>query len=290
MDEGGCSTYHPNAPQRSGGATMPRIKVGSLEVVSVLDLSAPFAPEMVCPDVAPSGWEPYRGLYPAGFSGGQLAMSISSFVILGGGQTVLVDTGLGPKTNPEAPGKLVPNLEKEGIGVEDVDTVVFTHLHLDHVGWNFVDGKPTFPRASYVVQQADWNHFSVQTEDPIVQAQVVPLQTTAGLKLVDGETQLTSQITLVPTPGHTPGHQSVIVASGRERAFIAGDLGHHPAQVQETAWRVGFDNDAAMASETRERVMAQLEQDGDSACFGHFPAPGFGIIVREDGRRLFRAL
>ena len=81
-----------------------------------------------------------------------------------------------------------------------------------------------------------------------------------------------------------------MVTGGERRAFIAGDVGHHPAQVQETAWRVGFDNDAAQAAETRERVMAQLERDGDHACFGHFPAPSIGMIVRDGGRRVYRAL
>jgi glyoxylase-like metal-dependent hydrolase (beta-lactamase superfamily II) len=269
---------------------MARIRVGSFEIVSVLDLGVAFGADFMFADVPAKEWEPYRDLYPEGFKGDQLGLSITSFAIVGGGRTIVVDTGLGPESNPEAPGQLVPNLKQEGERAEDVDTVIFTHLHLDHVGWNFVNGKPSFPRASYVVQQADWDHFIVQADDLVVQSQIAPLEKTGGLKLVSGETQLTSEITLVPTPGHTPGHQSIIVASGGERAFIAGDVGHHPAQVQETAWRVVFDNDAAQASATRQRVMEQLERDGDRACFGHFPAPGFGLIVRQDGRRLFRAL
>ena len=269
---------------------MARIKVGSMEIVAVQDLEASFPVAGVFPDVPAEAWTAYRPIYPASFQDENLRLNIGSFVIAGGGQTILVDTGLGPKTNPEMPGKLVDNLKADGISVDDISTVIFTHLHIDHVGWNFQDGKATFPRARYVVQQADWDHFSAQKDDAVVQAQVVPLQATGALNLVSGETQLTPEITLVPTPGHTPGHQSIVVSSGGERAFIAGDVGHHPAQVQETGWHVGFDNDGPMASATRRRVMEQLEQDGTRGCFGHFPAPGFGLIVRDGGRRVFRAL
>jgi glyoxylase-like metal-dependent hydrolase (beta-lactamase superfamily II) len=269
---------------------VPRIKVGSLDVLSVLDVIAPFPPANVFPDVPPRAWDPYRPLYPTGFDGDNLKLSISSYAIVGGGRTAIVDTGLGPATNPQAPGQLASNLRAEGIDPANVDTVIFTHLHLDHVGWNFQDGKPTFPNATYVVQQADWDFFSAQKEDAVVQSQVAPLEKTGALKLVSGETQLTAEITLLPTPGHTPGHQSIVVSSGGERAFIAGDLGHHPAQVQETGWSPGFDNDAPLATATRRRILDQLERDGERACFGHFPTPGFGFIVKENGRRVFRAL
>lgn len=269
---------------------MARITVGDLEIVSVLDLESPFPMAGVFPDVTADAFEPYRPLYPNAFHETDLKLGISCFVIVGEGQTILVDTGLGPDMNPAAPGKLVDHLRTEGFAPEDIDTVLFTHLHLDHVGWNFQDGKPTFQNARYVVQQVDWEFFSAQKDEAVVQAQVLPLEQTGRLELVSGETQFTPQITLMPTPGHTPGHQSVIVASGGERAFIAGDVGHHPAQAHETAWRVGFDVDGAKGAETRERVMAQLERDGDNACFGHFPPPGLGLIVREGGRRIFRAL
>jgi glyoxylase-like metal-dependent hydrolase (beta-lactamase superfamily II) len=269
---------------------MARIKVGDFEIISIVDLESPFPMAGVFPDVPAEAFEPYRPLYPGAFQDDALKLAISGYVISGGGRTILVDTGLGPNMNPEIPGQLVTRLKTEGFGPEDIDTVIFTHLHLDHVGWNFQDGKATFPRCRYVVQQVDWDYFSVQTDDPVVAAQVVPLGKTGALELVSGETQFTPEITLVPTPGHTPGHQSVVVSSGGDHAFIAGDVSHHPAQAQETAWKVGFDVDPEQASATRASVMDRLERDGHSACFGHYPAPGFGLIVREGSRRIFRAL
>jgi glyoxylase-like metal-dependent hydrolase (beta-lactamase superfamily II) len=294
LDAAWSDAYYPRGYEvtraTQGGARLARIKIGELEIVSILDLESPFAMNGVLPDVAESAFEPYRPVYPEAFAESELKLSISSYVIAGGGEAILVDTGLGRDVIPGTPGRLVDSLRAEGFAPEDIGTVVFTHLHPDHVGWNFEDGKATFGKARYVVQEVDWRFFSARKDEAVVQAQVLPLEATGALELVSGETQLRPQITLVPTPGHTPGHQSVIVTGGSDRAFIAGDVGHHPAQAQETAWRVGFDNDAAKASETRERVMAQLEQDGSRACFGHFPTPGMGLIVRRDGRRVFQAL
>ena len=108
--------------------------------------------------------------------------------------------------------------------------------------------------------------------------------------MVSGERIVSPEVTIVPTPGHTPGHQSVIVASAGQRAFIAGDVAHNPAQANETEWNAGADGDGPLAAATRKRVMERLEQDGSVAVFGHFPAPGFGRLVREGGRRIFREL
>jgi glyoxylase-like metal-dependent hydrolase (beta-lactamase superfamily II) len=244
----------------------------------------------VFPTVPVAAWDAYRSLYASGFDGDNLSLNIGSYLILGGGRTMLVDTGLGPQTRPDNPGHLADNLIAEGVNPGHVDTVIFTHLHVDHVGWNFQDGKTTFPAASYVVQQSDWDFFSAQKEDASVKVQVLPLQATGALQLVSGEVQLTDSITLLPTPGHTPGHQSILVSSGGEQAIITGDIAHHPAQVQETDWCPGFDNDVTQSAVTRAAFMQRLQDEGLRACFGHFPAPGFGTVVRENGRRSFRAL
>ena len=269
---------------------MAQIKVGAFDIVAIQDMPGEFPPDAMFPGVPLEAWAPYRSLYASTFGDGVLTLNIGAYVIQGGERIVLVDTGLGPNVIPGRPGRLVPNLEATGIKPDAVDTVIFTHLHGDHVGWNFQDGVETFPRARYVVQQADWDHFSARQDDAGVQAQVLPLQKTGRLELVSGETQFMDAITLHPTPGHTPGHQSVIVSSRGERALIAGDVSHHPAQAHETDWSPSFDIDGSGAAVTRKRIMEMLEQDGTRACFGHYPAPGFGLILREDGRRIFRAL
>jgi glyoxylase-like metal-dependent hydrolase (beta-lactamase superfamily II) len=93
----------------------------------------------------------------------------------------------------------------------------------------------------------------------------------------------------MPTPGHTPGHLSFLIASEGEKAVIAGDVAHHPAQVNETAWCPVFDVDASASSDSRKRLMEMLEFEGATGAFCHFPEP-FGQIVRLDGKRVFQAL
>ena len=110
------------------------------------------------------------------------------------------------------------------------------------------------------------------------------------MDLVSGEYALTDEITAIPTPGHTPGHQSFVIASAGERALILGDVMHHPAQTEETAWSPSFDSDGALSAETRSALLERLEADGDLVAACHFPAPGFGHIVRVEGKRTFRAL
>ena len=119
-----------------------------MEILAIQDMAVAFPPVEVFPNVPAEAWPPYHPVYPSGFEGDNVNMNIGSFVIAGGGQTILVDTGLGPKTNPELPGKLVANLKAEGISVDDIGTVIFTHLHFDHVGWNFQDGESNLPARS----------------------------------------------------------------------------------------------------------------------------------------------
>jgi glyoxylase-like metal-dependent hydrolase (beta-lactamase superfamily II) len=119
---------------------------------------------------------------------------------------------------------------------------------------------------------------------------VLPLEGTGQLDLVESAHAVTRDLTLVPAPGHTPAHACIGIVSGGERAMIIGDLAHHPVQLTETAWEMAFDMDKKLASETRERLAQRLEQEGGLTIGGHFPAPGFGRLVRLDGRRVWRAI
>src|SRR4029453_211021 len=177
------------------------------------------------------------------------------------GRTILVDTGPGSQaTSPGAvqkfgggsDGRLLAELQAAGVRPEEVDTVFFTHLHPDHVGWNLSQGgatpRPTFPRARYVVHQTDWATFKrpgvqAATSFPFWEETLGPLETLGVLDLLPGEHALTSDITAIPTPGHTLGHMSLAIVSGGQRALIMGDVAVHPAQVTETDWSALFDMD-----------------------------------------------
>ena len=272
-----------------------QVQVGNVTIMAVPDTGVGGSPRFMFPDVPEEAWAPWRHyLNPRG----NLRMNIGSFVVRSDGRTVLVDTGLGEKQREGYPeGRLLENLRAEGITPADIDLVLITHLHLDHVGWNTVerDGRrvPTFPNARYLIVRDEWQAFT--SDDALrsreyMQECVLPLEDTSQLDLVEGTHALTRDLTLVPAPGHTPAHACLAVVSDGERAMIVGDLAHHPIQLTETAWQVWADMDKQQASVTRERLAQRMEEEGALAIGGHFPPPGFGRLVRIDGRRVWQTV
>jgi glyoxylase-like metal-dependent hydrolase (beta-lactamase superfamily II) len=187
-------------------------------------------------------------------------------------------------------GQMGNELRANGIDPSDVTAVIFTHLHFDHVGWSMVDGKLFGPNARYLAPQADWDLLGKVDGFPPLEA-LQGLRDSGRLEFVSGETTVDQAVTIVPTPGHTPGHQSVAVVSAGERAFIAGDLAPTQAVLQETDWVFGYDGDPPTNIATRNRIFALLEERGDIAAFGHFVTPNcIGRVVRENGKRVFKTL
>jgi len=186
----------------------------------------------------------------------------------------------------------------KGVRPEDVDVVVMTHLHRDHVGWNLTPqgGKyvPTFPKARYWMSKKDWDtsHQSdVQpTRYPNAPSCVWPLAELGLVEFMNGEHSITRELTAVPTPGHTPGHMSILVTSKGERALVLGDAAHSPVQVLEPDWVSRADMDPDLTRETRKALLDRLAREQILVAAGHFEAPGFGRIVRLEGRRYWRGL
>lgn len=270
------------------------ITVGNCEVIAVHDLAFDFPMMMMFPTLAATDFDAYRDLYPACIGKIGIAADCCGYIVRSGGKTLIVDTGIGPGPIAMlggATGNMLNDMKVKGIAPESVDIVVHTHLHIDHVGWNIgKDGKPNFPNARYYGPSADYEMFSQNmTANPHME-QVIPLKAMDRLELYDGEVTLTPEVTTVPTPGHTPGHHSVLVNSGGEKNLITGDVAHHPAQVDRTDWSPSFDLDGALSAQTRRKVMDHLEAEGTLAAFCHFPASGFGRIKTENGRRVFQAV
>ena len=268
-----------------------KITVGNVEVVSILDTPMNFPFAAFFPSIDQSEFEPYRDLYPEAFNAnGNFQTYAQASVLRSGGQTVLVDTGVGPGMN----GALLNDLQAKGVPPESVDIVVFTHLHADHVGWNLSsDNVPNFSKARYLAPQADWDAAvagSPATAGPHFNTQVEPLKALDVLDLFSGEKAITDEITAFPSPGHTPGHTSLLISSAGEKALITGDLAHHPAQVDRPEWCCGFDADPDTAIASRAKAFDQLEAEGFVARINHFAPPGFGRLVRRNGKRIFQAL
>ncbi len=276
-----------------------RTSVGNVEILSFIDMvPPPYDPEGFFPDVKLSQWEPYAADH---LENGNLQLYYGCFALQSKGQTILVDTGMGPGPHPtrgNLTGHLVPLLREQGIGPEDVDIVVHTHLHPDHVGWNVTleDGGPkaTFPNARYLVPRKDWSYFTqgdVLASAAHVRDNVVPLQDLGAMDIIDEEHTITSEITTIPTPGHTPGHLNVLITSAGEKGILVGDLLHSKVQVQEPGWCSRADIDKAAGQRSREDMLERIEQEGILVAAGHFkPDEHFGHIVRIQGRRYWQVL
>jgi glyoxylase-like metal-dependent hydrolase (beta-lactamase superfamily II) len=229
-------------------------------------------------------------------------LSIHGLVVESRGRTILVDTCIGENwpadsgvdrstlaAGPASP--FLANLEAAGFARERIDVVLCTHLHFDHVGWNTmrVAGEivPTFPNARYLFARAEWEHWCAQ-EDPgfaaTLGATVAPILAAGLADLVEGDHVLTDEVRLEPTPGHTPGHVSVHVASQGRRALITGDMTHHPVQWAEPTWGIAADSDGAEAARTRQRLLAE-HTDRDLLVIGtHYAPPTAGRLAGRAGR------
>ena len=277
-----------------------KLEIGGVEILAFIDMYPPPRPTtMFFPDVPPEDWEPYKATQLN--EHGEIEFPYCLFALRSQGQLVLADTGIGPGPHPtrgNRTGDLMNQLGLKGISPEDVDVVVHTHMHFDHVGWNvtYENGKPTptFPRARYIAPQKDWDYYTqpqVLAESEHVRDQVVALREMGLLDLVDGEHSVTPEISTIPTPGHTPGHQCILITSQGARGIIVGDVFHMSVQVQEPGWSVGVDLDKPSGVQSREKIMDMSEQHDTIIAAGHFGADEhFGRIVRLQGRRYWQGL
>jgi len=262
-----------------------QVLVGSATIVALSDTEQPYDAAQVYPEAGEGALATYQEMLTAD---GKVLLNFGCYLIRADGRTVLVDTGLGPGVQ----GRLMEELAGAGVRPDEVDAVVSTHLHGDHIGWNIVrdDGepRPRFPKARYLVSEADWTHYKAQPEPSTpLREQVFPLESLGVMDLVGGDHALSASVTTVATPGHTPGHLSVAVTSGGEHGFILGDVAISPIEAHETDWPNRFDWDRAIARTTRHTVLDRLERDRALVGASHFPKPGLGRFVRVDGRRVW---
>ncbi len=250
---------------------MERRRVGHVDVIALIDNVQTYPAGAVYPEA---------GGALARFAGyldrdGGLTLNFAAFVVRDGATTVLVDTGWGPELN----GRLLAELAEAGVSLDDIDIVTFTHLHGDHTGWNLdrATGKPLFPRARYLVPTGDWDHYDAATPptDSFTR-DMLPLQATGRLELIDGEHSLSPGLTTLPTPGHTPGHTSLMISSSGEHGCILGDVVISMIDAEVPSLKTAFDSDHSMARATREATIARLASEGSLVGASHLPAPGFG--------------
>ncbi|WP_170424941.1 MBL fold metallo-hydrolase [Ruegeria arenilitoris] len=267
-------------------------KVGDIEVWRILEIHAPF---LTAEELFPTAGPDVRAIVEAHVPGGvcaqsgQLILPIQGFLLKTPTHNVLVDSCVGnDKTLPRRPDwhkrssqRFIASLTAAGLDVGDIDYVLCTHLHADHVGWNtrLEEGRwvPTFPNARYLMPAADETYQREDNSDLYIES-VLPVIEAGQAELVETGHKLGDHVTLIPTPGHTPGHVSVEITSRDRRALITGDAIHTTAQCWHPEWHFAFDSDAEMAVTSRRKLLESASETGCFVLGSHFALPSLGRV------------
>ncbi|MEQ4301710.1 MBL fold metallo-hydrolase [Plantactinospora sp. B6F1] len=268
---------HTTAGTRHGHTATAIRSVGGFDVMALYDAAGSFftTRQTAFPTATPADWKAAADLDPAAFGpNDEWNLDFRCYAIRRpGGRVILVDTGVGPVGSPASswapvPGHLPERLAEAGIEVNDVDMVVLTHVHSDHIGWSVLpDGTPVFPNARYVLQRNEV--MALEAGDPALLSYVVePLRRTGQLWEVRGAASLVgrsngpagragTRVRVVPTPGHTPGHQSVLVEHSRRQIAITGDVLVHAVQLVNPDVGYLYEDDQDSARRSRKALLAE---------------------------------
>jgi glyoxylase-like metal-dependent hydrolase (beta-lactamase superfamily II) len=274
-------------------------RIGEVEVARIVEVNAwEDDITMLLPDATPAFVQQFKWLQPHfATPDGKMILSFQAFVLRSRGQTFMIDTCIGNDrqrefdvfTNMQT--SFLADLATAGFPAEQIDGVLCTHLHFDHVGWNTrKEGDrwvPTFPQARYYFgrdEYAHWQHLRDtggyhhvdhlhDSVDPIVQAGLADF--------IDPDFQLTDEVSRIATPGHTPGHVSVLIRSAGQQAIITGDMMHHPIQLAVPATHGRFDMDAERGAQTRVEFVNRYTDTPTLIIGSHFSDPSAGHIIRD---------
>ena len=277
------------------------VQIGDINISRVVEMEGPLMePSMLLPDATAEGMAKHNGWLAPRFvaADGKLNMSIQTYVVKTRHHTILVDTCVGnDKQRSLFPdwnmmnGPYLQDLAGWGGNPDQVDYVLCTHLHLDHVGWNtqLVDGKwqPTFPNAKYLFAKKEWEFWKSEYESGAEHAadggsiadSVIPIVEANRAVLVDEDHAIDDQLYLSPSPGHTPGHVCLNLESNGKRAVMTGDMMHHPVQCSEPEWSSGFCVDPVASASMRRQFLEQHCDQDILVLAAHFLAPSGGRIV-----------
>jgi glyoxylase-like metal-dependent hydrolase (beta-lactamase superfamily II) len=269
---------------------------GPFETTRIVELEGTFIPATTLfPDATTelveataAGQNP--GMYDR--ASGLLVMSFHSFIVRTGNWTILVDSCVGNhKPRPRNPHwheletSYLSDLAAIGLKPDDIDIVMCTHLHADHVGWNtrLQNGGwvPTFPNARYLFGRKEvehWRQVLASSEADMVNHgswadSVEPIFQAGQAELVDEDQEVDDGVQLMPAPGHTPGNVMVKLEQRGERAYVTGDVIHHPIQVEHPEWSTCFCSDPQQSAETRQRTLATVAEQDAWLLPAHFPTP-----------------
>jgi glyoxylase-like metal-dependent hydrolase (beta-lactamase superfamily II) len=270
-------------------------KVGKVKITKIVELETVGSTRFILPLATNDEIRKLPWLIPHfATEEGRLKMSIHSLVVETPARRIVVDTGLGnDKEGRNVPtwnnrqGPFLETLTAAGFSPDSIDTVLCTHLHVDHVGWNtrLVDGKwvPTFANARYVFGKTEYEHWRDHSDEldkaAVFADSVKPIADAGRADLVAGDARLCDEITLIPTSGHSPGHMSILIQSDGEQALLSGDVAHHPCQMAHLDWSSTADSDPVQSAVTRRELFGRFADTATLVIGGHFNAGQ----IRRDG-------
>ena len=288
---------------------MDQITLGDVTVTRVKEYygSAEMTPAQFFPDSPDGSWDEHRGWLAPHFwnrETDEVHVAIQTWVLRSAGRTILVDTGVGNhKDRPYAPvwsrleTTFLDNLAAAGVRPEDVDIVVNTHLHIDHVGWNtHLDGRtwvPTFPNATYLMPRRDFEFWDPANENKpvlgrgnqnVFEDSVAPVHQAGLTHLWDGSYRIDENLRLDLAAGHTPGSSVLTLESRGDRALFVGDLVHTALQIVEPATNSCFCEDPAQSRATRHELLGRAAETSALVFPAHLGGQGAFEVERSGSK------
>jgi glyoxylase-like metal-dependent hydrolase (beta-lactamase superfamily II) len=274
-------------------------KLGEMTVHRIIEMECGFTPALeFLPKLTPAMLDESRSWMtnPLALDGqDRLVLCFQSYIVRTGRHIVLVDSCVGnDKDRPLRPlwhmktdTVFMQGLAEVGLTVADIDFVLCTHLHVDHVGWNtrLENGRwvPTFPNARYVFSKTELDYWLAENDKaavPPILDSVIPILEAKRCDLVTSDHSLNDVVSLIPTPGHTIDHYAVTLGRGGRDAVITGDLIHTPLQAKWTDLAMRIDYDPVQSTATRRKFLEAYCDTDTQCCFAHFPSPSRGYIRR----------
>lgn len=229
----------------------------------------------------------------------RVPMALNCLLVVSESKRILVDTGFGDKLSPKerqiysiaGEGRVVGDLRRLGFAPEEIEIVINTHLHSDHCGGNTIlrEGEvvPTFPRAEYWIQRLEWAdacYPNERTKATYLAENFVPLEKRGQLRLLYGDTRVTSEVRCIVLRGHTRAHQSVVIESGGEAAIYLGDLASWTVSIERLAWTSAFDVEPLETIETKRCIRNWALEKDALLIFGHDSRVQMGYLQEEGGK------
>lgn len=287
---------------------MQSITLGDVEVTRVLEFHGrAMGMDEFFPDIPADVFEAERSWLAPDFwspADNGFTSAVQTWVLRSAGRTILVDTGVGNhKERPYSPHwrhldtDYLDNLAEAGVDPDEVDIVINTHLHVDHVGWNTRlvgrDWVPTFPNATYLLPRLDFDYWNplgqhrpknARSHQNVFEDSVAPVHEAGLTELWEGERVIDENLRLLPAPGHTPGSSVLHLSSGSDRAVFIGDLLHTPVQLQDPAHNCSFEEDPAAARTSRRRLLEFAADNTALVVPAHFGGHGAAEVRRAGNR------